>query len=300
MGRGKRSTRTLGRSRISHVIKMPTIVEWYTQKTNNIIEKYGPGPIIHFHTGFFDTGGPPESDLESLRLQLVESQQRLMEVACTFWGLSRNHKEVLDFGCGLGGGAIHLAKQYGFTVYALTNVPSHLAYVEKFAKETGVSNLVKPLLGNEKDIPEKHRFDAIIAIESSCYLVRPEWFKTISRRLAKRGVICIADSFTEDVDVKTPFDKYWLTDIGSLDEYRDAASASGLKIEATWDITNSTSRFWEFSVLHSKMLLQEKHLPESRRVKLIQSIRWQSLLLDFWRNRRINCLLLKLSQNDAL
>ncbi len=279
---------------------MDDVAQWYQDKTSSIIEKYGPGPIIHFHTGFFDEGVRPELSPESLRLQLVESQKRLMEIACTFWGLSHNHKEVLDFGCGLGGGAIYLAKHYSSTVYALTNVPSHLAYVEKFAEEAGVSDLVTPLLGNEKEIPEKHRFDAIVAIESSCYLFRPEWFKAISRRLAKRGIVCIVDSFTEDVDVKTPFDKYWLTDIGSLDEYRDAASASGLKIEATRDITDSTSRFWEFSVLHSKMILQEKHLTESRRAKLIQSIRWQSLLLDFWRNHRINCLLLKLSHNDAL
>jgi tocopherol O-methyltransferase len=270
------------------------IIDWYEKKTQNIIDKYGPGPVIHFHTGIIDPVDNPEKDSELLRLQLVKSQEKLLQVACDFWG-SDFMGSLLDFGCGLGGGSIYFAKEFGVTVYALTNVPSHIKYLQQFAIQAGVADRVIPIRGNHNLIPGDNVFGAVVAIESSCYVNRVEWFNILSSRLKSGGKIYIADSFTKSPEVKKPFDDYWLTDIGTLQEYRKAAAISGFRVDAIKDITESTSRFWEFSVLHSRMELEKKGLQKERKDKLLRSIEWQTRLEEFWKDRMINCMLLKLS-----
>lgn len=276
------------------MVSMNKVIEWYEKKTQNIIDKYGPGPVIHFHTGIIESREKPEKDIELLRLQLVKSQEKLMQVACNFWDTNFS-SPILDFGCGLGGSSIYLAKEFGATIYALTNVPCHIKYIQQFAIKAGVANRIIPILGSHNLKPGNNVFNTVVAIESSCYINRVKWFKTLSKSLETGGKVYIADSFTEALEVKRPFDDYWLTDIGTLQEYREAAESSGFSVDAIKDITESTSRFWEFNVLHSKMELEQKGITKDRKAKLLRSIEWQSRLEEFWRERRINCLLLKLS-----
>lgn len=271
------------------------VVEWYERKTESILSKYGPGPRIHFHTGLIDPDAEPEPGLEGLRRQLVQSQERLLCEASAFWGTEGNLSGlVLDVGCGLGGSAIFLAQEHGATVHALTNVPGHLRYIKGFAAEAGVRDKVLPILGDACNVPGGSTYYSVVAVESSCYLDRGAWFKHLASRLRHRGRVFIADSFTDLDEVREPFDRYWLTRIGSLGEYIDAATASGFRLEATLDVTSRTSRFWEFSVLYSSRLLRNPLLPGNEARRLRRSIRWQKQLMEMWRGYKLTCALLSL------
>ena len=46
--------------------------------------------------------------------------------------------EILDVGCGLGGGSIFWAQEFGARVTAVTCVPFHAGHVARFAVEAGV------------------------------------------------------------------------------------------------------------------------------------------------------------------
>ena len=83
------------------------IVGYYDSKTQAILRRYGPGPRVHYHTGLVDE--PPRLDLsiEELRLRLVAAQERMLYHAASVWDASSALcGDVLDVGCGLGGGAI--------------------------------------------------------------------------------------------------------------------------------------------------------------------------------------------------
>lgn len=271
------------------------VVEWYERKTESILSKYGPGPKVHFHTGLIEPDVEPEPGLEGLRRQLVQSQERLLREASAFWGAEGNLSGlVLDVGCGLGGSAIFLAQEHGATVHALTNVPGHLKHIEGFAAEAGVRDRVHVILGDACNVPGGSTYDAAVAVESSCYLDRGVWFKHLAARLRHGGHVFIADSFTDLDEVRAPFDSYWLTRIGSLGEYLDAATASGFRLEATLDVTSRTSRFWEFSVLHSSRILRNPLLPGNEVRRLRRSIRWQRQLMEMWGGGKLTCALLSL------
>jgi len=270
-----------------------SVIKWYEDKTDSIINKYGPGPIIHFHTGLINHHIVPSQDNQSLKIHLVNSQQRLLDHAYKLWRLSDlGYIRLLDVGCGLGGGAIYLAKMFGVKVYALTNVPSHLNYIQKYVDEAGVKDRVIPLLGDACDVPGGVIFDSAIAVESSCYLDRYRWFKHLATRIRHKGHIYIVDSFSDFDEVKKQFNEYWLTQLGSLNEYHKAANQFGFNLESEIDISKETEKFWELSVLYSNRILETQDVSQKELIRLKKSIDWQTRLWNLWRTKKITCSLL--------
>lgn len=271
------------------------IIAWYERKTESILRKYGPGPRIHFHTGLVDSDTAPSPDIEGLRRQLVQSQEKLLIEASEFWEAESHLRGlVLDVGCGLGGSSIYLAQEYGTYVFALTNVPSHMKYIVNFAAQAGVSDKVMPILGDAHEVPGDQIFDAAVAIESSCYLDRESWFHHLAHRVRPGGFVFIADCFALSDDIREPFDAYWLTKIGALSEYRRAAEASGFKMEGLLDLTSRTALFWKFSISYSRRLLTTTKVSEQEEERLKRSIRWQTQLLHMWNEGKIMCALLRI------
>lgn len=271
------------------------VVAWYERKTESILRKYGPGPLVHFHTGIVEPETAPAPDFEGLRLQLTQSQEKLLLEASQFWEAKRHlHGVVLDVGCGLGGSSIFFAQEYGAHVFALTNVPGHLKYIVKFAAQAGVAEKVTPILGDAHMVPGDHIFDAAVAIESSCYLYRESWFHHLSQRVQPDGHVFIADCFVRNDEIRKPFDSYWLTRIGTLNEYISAARGAGFKMEGLLDLTSRTALFWEFSILYSRCLLTtiKVHMQEEQRLK--RSIKWQTQFLPMWKDGKIMYALLRL------
>lgn len=264
------------------------VITWYENKTESILKKYGPGPRVHFHTGLVGTDCEAADSLEKIRIQLVESQEKLIQEAAIFWKVEDTlNGDILDVGCGFGGTSIYLAQNYAKNVIALTNIPGHIPYITEFIKQACVDDKVLPVLGDACSVPGKKQFDAGVAIEVSCYLDREAWFKHLEQRIKKTGYLFIADCFTENNTVRELFNDYWMTDQGSLEEYIKYSEMAGFRLEDIEDLTKQTEAFWRISIAFSRKILDECKIQEREYERLERSIIWQSKLNRLWKNKEL-------------
>lgn len=221
------------------------ITAYFERKTDSIIERYGPGPRVHYHTGLIDVLPRTSLSIHELRGALVAGQECMLRQAAEIWEASEHLSgEILDVGCGLGGGAIFWAQKFGATVTAATCVPSHADHVARFAAQAGVGRQIKPLVCDAAKIPGENRFDAAVAVDSSGYLPRQEWLSRLASLLRPGGAVFIVDCFLEDVKYADLFNSHWHTGIGTIDEYLSAARGSGLETGPIVDVTDRTVHFW--------------------------------------------------------
>lgn len=90
---------------------------------------------------------------------LDQAQTDKYQLICEKLGLKKGMK-VLDVGCGWGGLAIHMAKNFGCEVVCFTPSKEQIAYIKDHAK--GLK--VKPILTTYQDYSGKTKFDRIAAI----------------------------------------------------------------------------------------------------------------------------------------
>lgn len=230
-------------------LKLPELVAFYESKTQPILRRYGPGPRVHYHVGLVEDEYSADAGPERLRELLVRSQESMLEYAAGVWNLdSLREREILDVGCGLGGTALFLAQEYGARVTALTIAPSHVGLVRRFAAQAGVEELVAPILGDALEIPGAARFDAAIAIDSSSSFARAPWFYHLAQLLRPHGRVLIGDCFLADRDYEVPFNLHWCAQIGTLDEYLEAARDAGFHLDTIVDLSDKVRRFWSLSL----------------------------------------------------
>jgi tocopherol O-methyltransferase len=221
------------------------IVAYFEGKTKPILERYGPGPRIHYHTGLIDRPPPKHASIPELRRALVDGQERMLSDAAEVWDAPQSLSgEILDVGCGLGGGSIFWAQEFGARVTAVTCVPSHADHVALFAAEAGVGERIEPLVCDAAEVPGENRFDAAVAVDASGYLPRQDWLDRMASLLRPGGSVFIIDCFLEDPKYAGLFNSHWHTRIGTLDEYFAAARDSGLKTGSVVDVTDRTVHFW--------------------------------------------------------
>ena len=116
------------------------VAAYFDGKTAGILERYGPGPRVHYHTGLVDDPPAIGATVAALRQELVRGQELMLQEAAAAWDASQSLSgEILDIGCGLGGGSIFWAQEFGAQVTALTCVPSHAEHVARFATQAGVA-----------------------------------------------------------------------------------------------------------------------------------------------------------------
>jgi cyclopropane fatty-acyl-phospholipid synthase-like methyltransferase len=221
------------------------LVAHFERKTQAILQRYGPGPRVHYHAGLVDEPPPQNASEHVLRRQLTDAQERVLSHAAGLWDASSTLcGDVLDVGCGLGGGAMFWAQEFGAQVTAVTCVPSHVDWVARFAERGGVASRVQALLCDASEVPGENRFDAAVAFETACYLARKQWFPRIASLLRPGGRLFIVDCFLVRSDYAEPFDRYWHTRIGTIPEYLAAAEEAGLKPGLLEDISHRTVHFW--------------------------------------------------------
>ncbi|ATB44596.1 SAM-dependent methyltransferase [Corallococcus macrosporus] len=221
---------------------------YYEAKTERLLQRYGPGPRVHYHSGLVDGVPPPGAPRAALRTSIHAAQEALMMELSRAVGRFPDGGDVLDVGCGLGGGALYWAAEHQARVTAVTNVPSHVALVRGFAEAAGVGARVRPMLCDALSVPGRAAFDAVVAVESACYLPRAEWFRRTRALLKPGGVVAIADCFLRRPELAAGFNRYWRTNIGSLDEYLSAAHAAGLELEVRDDVSSRVVGFWSLTL----------------------------------------------------
>ena len=258
---------------------MNDLVGFYEGKTAAILRRYGPGPRVHYHTGIMEDGPKPGASIEELRLNLVNSQERLLWHASHLWGVKEApFKDVLDVGCGLGGGSIFWAQEFGAFVTAVTIAPSHIELVGAFAAQAGVAAQVHPLLCDALLAPGESRFDAAVAIDSSSSFARRPWFWRLARVLRRHGRVLIFDCFLGRRNYEEPFNRHWCAQIGSLEEYVSGALEAGFTLEMIEDVSTQAIHFWDTSIalIRAEALGNTASAPE--RTKLSESLRIHTLV----------------------
>jgi len=247
------------------------IVDWYDRKTDFLLEKYGPGPRIHYHTGIAPAEIVPADDRDALRRQIVQSQEEMLTRAARAWDANRLLRgEILDVGCGLGGTSLFLAAEYGARVTALSPVRRHLIHVARLARKAAVADRVTPLYGDAHALEGPPRFDAALSFGATTYFDRQEYFRSLARVVRRGGHVFIEDTFLGRPELAEPFNVYWTSNIGWSSEYERAASAAGFEALAVEDVSRDAAGFWKLSVAYSRMLLDDRR----------DSIAWQSAIYD--------------------
>jgi tocopherol O-methyltransferase len=257
---------------------MSDLVKYYEGKTKEILQRYGPGPRVHYHTGLIDEP-VPSAALGDLRAQLVDSQERLLRYSSLAWGLRQiPFRDILDVGCGLGGGAIYWAQEFGARVTAVTIAPSHVAIVANFAAQAGVASRVRSLLCDASTVPGENCFDAVLAIDSSSSFPRQPWFQCAARLLRPGGRVFVYDCLLQRPEYERPFNDHWRAQIGTIDEYLIAARDAGLEAETIEDVSCLAAHFWTATLAYLKKRAREKTITEAQFLKLTESLRVHTLV----------------------
>jgi len=224
------------------------VAAYYDEKTERILRRYGPGPRVHYHTGLLEETPPPGLSLEALRVHIHQAQEQLLRELALAVGGWHEGREVLDVGCGLGGGSLYWAMEYGAQVTAVTIAPAHVPWVRRFAQRAGVAERVATLLCDALEVPGRESFDVAVAVESSCYLPRREWFRRLRTLLRPGGRVAIADCFLGREELAGPFDAYWHTRIGTVEEYVRTADEEGLRLVLHQDLSARAVSFWALTL----------------------------------------------------
>jgi len=257
---------------------MNELVAYYERKTQEILHRYGPGPRVHYHIGLIE-GSEPSVGVVDPRAQLVASQERMLQWAARAWDLERiPFRDILDVGCGLGGGAIFWAQEFGAQVTAITIAPSHVPIVAKFAAQAGVESQVSALLCDASSVPGENCFDAVLAIDSSSSFPRKPWFECTARLLRRGGRVFVYDCFLQRSEFEEPFNNHWCAQIGTIPEYVAAAQAAGLHGQTVHDVSCQAVHFWTASLALLKDEARAKALTGEQRVKRRESLRVHALV----------------------
>jgi SAM-dependent methyltransferase len=270
--------------------EVQVVGDYYDGKTARLIRKYGPGPRVHYHVGYYPTGETPRhADVtpDAFRQSIRVRQEALLQFGAEIWDAGqRLSGRVLDVGCGLGGGSIFWAQEYGADVTSVTNAPEHPPVINGFAREAGVDGRIRTVVGDANHLSlTDGPYDAAVAIESSGYFNRPQWFEGLSHLLRPGASVCIEEVFLARPRGADVWAEYFYTKPATVQEYAEAARANGFELIDEVDVTKETAPFWDESAAWTKAVLdtdtslsavERRQLRISLMANQAQGIEWRA------------------------
>jgi tocopherol O-methyltransferase len=196
----------------------------------------------HLHHGYWDNDQ-----------SAAEAQVRLMEVLAERAGVVRG-SHVLDIGCGVGGSAFWLAKQFDCKVTGLTISPVQARMAARTAKTLGLSDRVQFQVADAnqwRPVPES--VDMIWIMESSEHFQDKEaFFKRCASALKPGGVLAVCAWLRRDGPMRedeqelvAAIAKAMLSaSLGNLTDYQGWMRESGLAVVTAEDITRRIEPTW--------------------------------------------------------
>jgi cyclopropane fatty-acyl-phospholipid synthase-like methyltransferase len=186
--------------------------------------------------------------------------------------------DVLDVGCGLGGGAIFWAQKFHANVTAVTIAPSHIPLVEGFAAQARVASRIQAFCCDALAVPGEACFDTAVAIYSSNSFPRRPWFRRLERLLRPEGHVFIFDGFLGRSEYEEQFNRHWCSQIGTIEEYIAAAREAGFTVKMLEDVSLRTVPFWTRTLAHLRLEAQDVRLSAPQRRKLEDSLLTHALV----------------------
>ena len=182
----------------------------------------------------------------------------------------RNGDRVLEIGCGWGGFAVHLAKNYNIKLDCITISKKQFLFTKERIRREGLNNKVNVKMLDYRDV--KNKYDIIISIEmieavGERYLNK--YFNVIKENLAPGGrgaiqSIIIKDELYDRYRNKEDFIQKYIFPGGFLPSFKSLnklSNKSGLKIEG-YNLYGShysnTLQKWRESFLNSSDLISKQ------------------------------------------
>ncbi|WP_437532137.1 methyltransferase domain-containing protein [Sorangium sp. So ce726] len=246
------------------------IATYYDEKTARILDKYGPGPKVHYHTGLVDRASVVPHAQSDLRRTMRSAQEAVLVYMADSLPDRGRGVRLLDVGCGLGGGSIFWAER-GAQVTAITIAARHVDLVRGFAREAGVGGRLDVLCADAHTLPGEALYDAAVAVESSSYLDRAVWLRRVGRLLRRGGTVHVFDWMVPRPGAAPGVDAHWKTRMGTPTEYETQGRAGGLRIAAYEILNDRTSDFWVLARRWNEMALAAPDLPPPERARLERS-----------------------------
>lgn len=169
--------------------------------------------------------------------------------------------KVLDAGCGVGGSAIFLAKNFGCDVTGITLSERQVRTASGFASQNGVQHLARfeRMDYTKTRFPDNH-FDVVWAIESMQTATdKSLFFKEMQRILKPNGRILIADVFkegnwkiSETPVMQTMLNGWAMSDVLNVVELTNLAKSHNLalanEVNVTPQVRKSILKYWWFAL----------------------------------------------------
>ena len=153
----------------------PDLASYYSDVTSIMLDFGGDGLIWHYGLWGPDTKNHDEA---------LDRSNRTLAQGCELGPGQR----ALDSGCGIGGFAIWLAKEFGVHATGLNIFEPHVQLATKFAHERDLEHLVDFRQGDFMKMPfPDSAFDAVFNQESFCYVSDHFDYLTEVYRVLKPG-----------------------------------------------------------------------------------------------------------------
>jgi tocopherol O-methyltransferase len=283
------------------------VASYYNSMTAKLLEKYGPGPDIHYHLGYYPDGTTPahspQASPEEIRASIVAGQRRHLAHAAQVWEAGRRLSgSVLDVGCGLGGGSIFWARTFGADVTAVTFAAEHPPLIAELASGAGCADKIRVIVCDACEIPADAAYDAAVAIESTCHYPLRPWFRNLARLLKPGASVCVEDIIPVRPQGGIVFSDYFYAQLHTVEEYADAAGAAGFELVDDTDITAQTAPFWLDSIAWTEAKLSPERsagldLTERRRLRISLAVHHD--LYREWRSGGMRQALLRFERTAA-
>lgn len=192
----------------------------------------------HIHHGFFLTG---KEDRE-------QSQQAMVHHCAARAGFAAG-MSVADVGCGHGGTASLLAKEYSCKVLGLTISETQL----KFAREACASldgNVRFELANAEEYAFPPRGFDVMWNMESSEHFFdKPGYFRKVAHALKPGGKLMVAawSGSMKDQMIRDIARVFLCPELWTACEYQAQVEAAGLKVTLCEQLSSEVARTWDIA-----------------------------------------------------
>jgi cyclopropane-fatty-acyl-phospholipid synthase len=180
---------------------------------------------MQYSCAFFPTGNETLEDAQTSKKRLIAAKLRLTQPGMT----------VLDIGCGWGGLALTLARDYGARVTGITLSTEQLNVARRRAREAGLAGRVRFECADYRDMTT--RFDRVVSVGMMEHVGIAHYgafFRTVRRCLDPQGVALIHHIARSDGPGSTAewLDKYIFPGgySPSLSEVLPAIEQSGLML----------------------------------------------------------------------
>jgi tocopherol O-methyltransferase len=193
----------------------------------------------HIHHGYYARGDESREEATRGLIDRLVGDMRLPRGAA-----------VLDVGCGIGGTARLLSRQYGCRVTGVT-----LSFVQAcMARERdGAREASRFIVGDAAALPFAGAFDGVLAVEVLSHLEnRDAFFAQTARLLRRDGRIGIA-AWLKSSDLRgsrerrivAPIEEGMLVTLPTKEQYEQLLAGAGFRLDSYRDISSEVARTWD-------------------------------------------------------